>query len=963
MEKRELDAEKWVDSERIAQHRLIGVLLFPVALFPLLSLLTYNWRDISWLNSPPLSPPANLIGMVGAWSVFVGYSLIGLAVWIVPVLTLFFSGMLLYGRIMRVGLRAFWMALFVVALCCLIQLGSATTFDALLGELNMRPNAGGAIGYWVMTRLLERWFSPFGGGALMLSIMLLSLVLAIGPGTLFGWVRRLSGWCTRGVGSLFHRDHDTFAEGDDGHSDQVGEDGLTAKERKRQAKEAAKEAARKAREEARAAREAEREQKRVEKERNSFSHQRTERQEQLKQMQEAARAEQLKYRFSHPEQSAEEQRMEQIRQRAEAARLAASRANAVIPNDPSPVMPVSVAATPSVSAPAPVAAAPAVSAPAAIPSRKPESKSIALSVKPSSAALASGKAKAERKAEADDQPESDAAEPVTYDLPPLSLLNESKPEIADHGNVQETAQMLVDALARFRISSEVVRVTPGPIVTQYEVRPAPDVKVERIKNLADTLQMTLSATSLRIEAPIPGKDVVGFEIPNKRRGSVTFGEIVRGEVFQNNRCEIPLLLGKDVSGADMIVDLAKLSHLLVAGSTGSGKSVCLNSIIIGLLMSRTPDQLRLILVDPKRVEFTPYNNLPHLLVPVITDPKKVVFGLRWAIVEMERRLKLFQRYGKRNIVAYNTRERTHHSDELFDMPPDEDTLPYIVVVVDEVASLMQLKGVGKEVDAAISKLAALSRAAGIHLILATQRPSVDVITGTIKNNVPGRIAFKVTQSNDSRTILDSPGAETLIGKGDMLYLKNDGQLVRAQGAWLDDSEVARVTEYVCEHYQPIYDQGLSETLDKVESQSEADQLNEELEGSKNKDKVDAEESQGGAVNGPDSDEEVMKNAIEVIYRMNRASTTVLQRRLKIGYTKASRIMDMLEERGYVGPQNGAATREILVDLGPIVAQNSGFDPAEAMAMNAEMAAEAQAAELSQGADPGAVGDGSGNGEE
>ncbi|MBP5321558.1 MAG: DNA translocase FtsK, partial [Kiritimatiellae bacterium] len=573
---------------------------------------------------------------------------------------------------------------------------------------------------------------------------------------------------------------------------------------------------------------------------------------------------------------------------------------------------------------------------------KPASKSIPLSVMPSAAAVAAAKAPPEE--EADEASGTD--EPVNYDLPPLSLLNENvTQQTADHGNVQETAQKLVDALARFKISSEVVQVTPGPIVTQYEVRPAPDVKVERIKNLSDTLQMTLAASSLRIEAPIPGKDVVGFEIPNKRRGSVTFGEIVRGEAFQHNTCEIPLLLGKDVSGSDMIVDLAKLPHLLVAGSTGSGKSVCLNSIIIGLLMSRTPKQLRLILVDPKRVEFTPYNNLPHLLVPVVTDPKKVAFGLKWAIVEMERRLKLFQRAGCRNIVAYNNRERKHNPDELFDLPPDEDTLPYIVVIVDEVASLMQLKGVGKEVDFAISKLAALSRAAGIHLILATQRPSVDVITGTIKNNVPGRIAFKVTQTNDSRTILDSPGAETLIGKGDMLYLRNDGQLIRAQGAWLDDNEVARVTEYICAHYQPIYDTGLSETLDKVESQSEADQLNEELEGAKGK-KEDEADAHAADANGPDSDEEVMKNAIEVIYRMKRASTTVLQRRLKIGYTKASRIMDMLEERGIVGPQEGSSTREILVDLEPLVAQNSGFDPREAMAMNAEMAAEAEGVPVS-----------------
>ena len=526
------------------------------------------------------------------------------------------------------------------------------------------------------------------------------------------------------------------------------------------------------------------------------------------------------------------------------------------------------------------------------------------------------------------QPEPAATLPAAYELPSVRLLNPIPKGAADHGNITETSDILVETLSQFNVPVEVVGTTPGPVVTQYELRPAPNIKVERIANLTANLQMALEATSLRVQAPIPGKNAVGIEIPNRRARAITFREIIEGEAWTRNTCEVPLLLGKDVAGDDVVFDLTKAPHLLVAGATGSGKSVCLNAILTGFLMSRTPDQLRLILVDPKRVEFTCYNELPHLLVPVINDPKKVAFGLRWAIMEMEKRYRLLQKEGCRNIVAYNSRVIARQ-DDLFgeedalspqasavDETPDR--LPYIVIVVDEVADIMA--SVGKEVEPAIARLTSLSRAVGIHLILATQRPSVDVITGTIKSNIPGRIAFKVSQSNDSRTILDSPGAEELIGKGDMLFLREGGQLTRLQGAWVSDEEIARVVAYVKEQSARCYDAALSGRLEKIRESEPGAALSDE------------EDGEGGSEQGMEdgeSDDVLLPNAIEVIRMTRRASTTMLQRRLRIGYTRAARLIDILEERGVVGPHAGSNSREILIDLDKEIPVGGGTDRAGA----------------------------------
>jgi S-DNA-T family DNA segregation ATPase FtsK/SpoIIIE len=485
-----------LELERRRYRRVIGVLLFPIILFPLLSLVTYNWRDIAWLNAPPLSPPANLIGLVGAWSAFIGYSVMGLTVWVVPFFALVFSGLLLYGRIVRVGRRVFWMLLFVVALCCLVQLGSATLFEGALDRLNMKPNAGGMIGYWLMTRLLARWFSPVGGGMLMASIMLFALLMAVGLRTLFDGLGRLTGWWESRQAAV-----DTEEAGPG--------DGLTPRERERQKRLSIKEAARKAKEEARLARAAERE--RVQAERAEERKRKEEAHAALTRQREEARA------LSREPRIGESPAAERLRQRIAAAKqaaaaererqraLAAQRAAAQPAAEPAPV--ASLAAVPAAAKPA-VAARPTA---ASVPPPPP---------------------------------------PEAYPLPPVSLLNPLPKGSADHGDIDKTADILVETLRQFSVPVEVVGTTPGPVVTQYELRPAPNIKVEKIANLTANLQMALEARSLRVLAPIPGKNAVGVEIPNRRDCPVTFREIVEGEAWHRTTCEIPLALGKDVAGND-----------------------------------------------------------------------------------------------------------------------------------------------------------------------------------------------------------------------------------------------------------------------------------------------------------------------------------------------------------------------------------------------------------------------------
>lgn len=520
-----------------------------------------------------------------------------------------------------------------------------------------------------------------------------------------------------------------------------------------------------------------------------------------------------------------------------------------------------------------------------------------------------------------------------YLLPPISLLNPLSASTADHGDVAATGMKLIETLTLFDVKATLLKAVQGPVVTQYVLSLAPGTRPEKVESLQSTLMMSMKAKSLRIQAPIPGEDAVGIEMPNKTAAGVSFRELIESETWKKNtaldkkgqaKYNLPLLLGKDAAGHDLVSDLATMPHMLVAGATGQGKSVCLNSIINGLLMCRTPEQLKLIMVDPKCVEFSSYASLPHLLVPVITDTKKVVYSLRWAVAEMEKRLKMFARAGKRNIVDFNCRDILTQPDMFGGEDTGSDdmprTVPYIIIIIDEVADLMA--SAGKEVEPEIARLTAKARAAGIHVILATQRPDTKTITGTIKSNIPGRIAFKTSSSIDSRTILDATGAESLIGRGDMLFKTKEGILIRAQGAWVSDPEIERITDFIAEHANVQFDKTFATKLARVKEAAIEDPFADNEDDPDNAPKPQEGASSVVTANGGvapagmtgSKEEELYHKALEVVRLTKRASTSHLQRRMGIGYNHAARLIDLLEDRGVIGPAKSAGPRDILIDL-------------------------------------------------
>jgi len=454
---------------------------------------------------------------------------------------------------------------------------------------------------------------------------------------------------------------------------------------------------------------------------------------------------------------------------------------------------------------------------------------------------------------------------------PLNLLDESSGR-AVSGNIPMIKAKIQKTLGDFGIPVVMGEVHVGPTVTQYEFTPAEGIKLSRITALQDDLALALAAHPLRIEAPIPGKSAVGLEVPNTSVAMVRLKELLESPGFKTRKSNLQIALGKDVSGTAWSTPLEKMPHLLVAGATGSGKSVCLNTILISLLYQNGPDTLRIILVDPKKVELTLYEDTPHLLTPVITDVKKTVNALKWSVAEMERRYTLLQKMGKRNIESYNATV--------------EEKMPYIVFIIDELADLMATSR--NEVETLVIRLAQMARAVGIHLIVATQRPSVDVITGLIKANIPTRIAFAVASLMDSRTILDTGGAEKLVGKGDMLFSNPEHKRpVRLQGAFLSEGEVGRVVDYLKESgMKPDYQAGVVEKLAGAAGSTD--------------------------FSDPDDGDEMFEEAKRVVIEMGRASTSLLQRKLKLGYSRAARIIDLLEEAGVIGPGDGARPREVLV---------------------------------------------------
>ncbi len=495
---------------------------------------------------------------------------------------------------------------------------------------------------------------------------------------------------------------------------------------------------------------------------------------------------------------------------------------------------------------------------------------------------------------------------ASYKLPGIDLLNKPPPFKAGIDDSAEKSETIVHTLKQFGIEVEITDVVRGPAITRYELLPAPGIKVSRITGHSENLQMNLRAKHIRILAPIPGQGVMGIEIPNAKRRIVTIREVAEADVWHKaqQKMALPCLLGKDVANSDVVIDLARMPHLLIAGATGSGKSACINAILTSLLLARRPDELRLLLVDPKRVELMPYAELPHLVVPVITEPNKVGVSLQWAISEMTRRLNIFSKVGVRNIADFNKRDRAVQTSFLDDDDEGEDSkipdrLPYIVILIDEIADLMLIAQA--EIENRIARLAQLSRAAGIHMILATQRPSVNIITGTIKANFPGRIAFQVTQKVDSRTILDASGADALIGQGDMLIMSpQHSALTRAQGAWVSDAEIQKVVATYKAQGKPVYEAAIKERLDKVEDDPSGDDF--------------GMGATGGTGGGQNKDEALIPRAIQIIRETRRATTSSLQRRLGVGYNRAANVMDMLESRGIIGPAMGNEPREILVDL-------------------------------------------------
>lgn len=478
----------------------------------------------------------------------------------------------------------------------------------------------------------------------------------------------------------------------------------------------------------------------------------------------------------------------------------------------------------------------------------------------------------------------------TYHTPPFSLLTRGKKGGGDSDtHLRETAGKLQDTLHSFGVNVTVTNVSCGPSVTRYELQPEQGVKVSKIVGLADDIKLNLAAADIRIEAPIPGKAAVGIEVPNKENSAVMLRDLLESTEFKNSASNVSFAVGLDIAGRCVVADIAKMPHLLIAGATGSGKSVCINTLIMSILYKASPDQVRLIMVDPKVVELSVYNGIPHLMIPVVTDPKKAAGALNWAVAEMTRRYQAFAEHQVRDMKGYNEKVSQLESDENGNKP---DTMPQIVIIVDELADLMMVAP--GEVEESICRLAQLARAAGIHLVLATQRPSVNVITGLIKANMPSRIAFSVSSGVDSRTIIDMNGAEKLLGKGDMLFYPSGYQKpVRVQGAFVSDKEVQKVTDYLKDH-----------NGDVAYSQEVVEHMNSSTTG-------------GNMMSGSDSASErdaYFVDAGKLIIDKEKASIGMLQRMFKIGFNRAARIMDQLCEAGVVGPEEGTKPRKVLMSM-------------------------------------------------
>lgn len=797
------------ENSNLSGVRLIwGFLLLVMCIFLVLSFYSYDWRDISHLKAPPISPPSNLIGPAGAWLAYIIFLFAGVGAYLIPLWCLVFGILMIFDKEDNLWMKLLWCAVFMLAITCLLELHREFWLPTI-EKINI-PDAGGFISRTITHGALIKLLSKVGAGILLWTILIASLAMFVGPAnfvTAYGHVMAASTTASEKISAFIaeHQDKRSLLE---------------------------------------------KEERLIEKRRAKLE----------KSIRQSPRPEKLRPRMMDPE-----------------------------PEEDTEVPSLVKAETPDLHDK---------------PDDKPKRKLM-------------DRIRGEKKQDIPPAPKpnpSPAPQPTGpdtgYVLPDLSLLE--VPEHSPRGDMKtdtDTAgRVLEETLLEFDIDAKVTHVETGPVVTRYELLPAPGIRIERISALTNNLALAMKASSIRVQAPIPGKGVVGIEIPNSVAKKVFLREILEGDIWTSGKAALPLVLGKDVGGNDLIADLAAMPHILIAGATGAGKTVCMNSILAGLLMAKRPDEMKLMLVDPKIVEFGPYNDIPHLVVPVITKPKKVSLGLRWAINEMEKRYKLFAKVGVRNIESYNNREIVTQED-LFAEGSDEEqqpqgpprTVPYIVIVIDELADLMLADQA--EIENCIARLAQLSRAVGIHMILSTQRPSVNVITGTIKANFPARIAFQVAQKVDSRTILDTIGADKLLGKGDMLFLPpGSSKLIRAQGALTSDNDINNITAFIKKQSQPDY---VSEVQEQLEKKG----------------------TTGGMDDGSE-DDDMLEQAVEIIRETKRASTSSLQRRLRIGYTRAARIMDILEERGIIGPPRGSDPREILIDLDGEIPNNDAHEGVE-----------------------------------
>ncbi len=504
-------------------------------------------------------------------------------------------------------------------------------------------------------------------------------------------------------------------------------------------------------------------------------------------------------------------------------------------------------------------------------------------------------------------------EEKTYIFPPVTLLKETEKLDAsvETEELQTNGKILIDTLASFGVKAQIVDIARGPSVTRYEIKPAAGVKISKITGLADDLALNLAAAGIRIEAPIPGKAAVGIEVPNLNKSTVGMKELIESNKFIMSKAPLTVALGKDIAGEVVITDLAKMPHLLIAGTTGSGKSVCINSLIISLVYKSSPDDVRFLMVDPKVVELGVYNGIPHLLVPVVTDPRKAAGALNWAVTEMLNRYKTFAEFNVRDIKGYNELAKMNNYEDDFGQPMLK--MPHIVVIIDELADLMM--AAPNEVEDSICRLAQMARAAGMHLVVATQRPTVDVVTGLIKANIPSRIAFAVSSAIDSRTILDTQGAEKLLGRGDMLFSPVGSQKpTRVQGCFVSDGEIEKVIDFIKHGRKITYDDEIAEAIEQNAAAAQE---------KSQKGNNASEESQS------ESGDALLEEALKICVEAGQASTSLLQRKLRIGYARAGRYIDELEQLGYVGPYQGSKPRQVLLTKAQWLERNMQKDaPAE-----------------------------------